>query len=150
MPGSRDKDLVRRLFTEVFNDRNEAATRELIAADFRGHHPASPNVIHGPDGILEAMKPFWSAFSNLRYTIDILIAEGELVAAHWSATGTHDGLFMLRGSPFKPVAPTKRVVGTTGTDIFRIADGKIVEAWVVSDLLGVLVQLGAIPSGPVH
>ena len=75
-------------------------------------------------------------------TIEDLFAEGDKVVLRFTFHGTHQGEFM-------GVAPTGKQVTMPGIDIFRIADGKIVELWGQEDVLGMMQQIGAIP-GPGH
>jgi predicted ester cyclase len=79
-----------------------------------------------------------SAFSDNEVTVDDQIAEGDKVVTRWSSKGTHSGEFF--GIP----ATGKRVAGK-GIGISRIVDGKIVEEWGESDMLGMMQQLGVIP-----
>ena len=130
---------VRRFFEEVFNQRSQAAAVETIAPTFVAHHPAFPEGIRGPEGIMQTAAMFRAGFPDLHYAPDDLISEGDKVAVRWTARGTHQGDFM--GIP-----PSGKPVTVTGIDIFRIANGQLVEAWVSSDLLGLLQQIGAIPT----
>lgn len=134
-----DKRLVERFFDEIFNQRDEAAAAELLADEFVAHHPAFPDGIRGVPGIMGTVAMFRGGMSDLHYVVDDLVAEDDRVACRWTATGTHDGEFM-------GVPATGRTVGVVGCDIFRVADGQLAEAWVVSDLLGLLQQIGGVPA----
>ncbi len=68
-----------------------------------------------------------------------LFAEGDKVVVRYRFTGTHSG-------PFLGVAPTGKTVSVQGIAIYRIAEGRIVEGWALSDTWGAMQQLGAIPS----
>jgi steroid delta-isomerase-like uncharacterized protein len=133
------KGLVQRFFAEVFNQQDTASATALIAASFIAHHPAFPDGIRGSAGIMQMLSTFRAGLPDLRYTVDDLIAEGDKVAARWSAGGSHQGVFL-------GVPPSGKAVTITGIDIFRIADYQLVEAWVNSDFLGLLQQIGAIPA----
>jgi predicted ester cyclase len=76
-------------------------------------------------------------FPDLESTIEDLIAERDKVVAHWRAQATHRGEYM--GIP-----PTGKRVNFTGISIYRMEGGKIAESWGVSDLLGMMQQLGAV------
>ncbi|GAC1520177.1 MAG: ester cyclase [Herpetosiphon sp.] len=134
------KAIVRRFFAEVFNRQNQETAHEIIAPTFIAHHPAFPQGIHGPQGILEMMTAFHVAFPDLQYQPEDVIAEGDKVAARWIAQGTHRGVFL-------GVPPTGKHVTVVGIDVFRLADGKLAEAWVSSDFLGLMQQIGAVPAG---
>jgi predicted ester cyclase len=83
------------------------------------------------DGFLRA------AFPDLEFRPRLLVAEGALVAGHFAARGTHLGLF-------QGVPATGRRWGTACTAVFRVAEGRIAEAWVTWDQLALLEQLGAV------
>jgi predicted ester cyclase len=71
---------------------------------------------------------------------DLLVCEGDLVAARWVATGTHTG------SALFGMSPSGKRLDWTGIDFSRISDGKIVESWLCADILRLAQQLGAVPS----
>jgi steroid delta-isomerase-like uncharacterized protein len=132
------KILVRRFFDEVLSQANQATIAEIVAADFVAHHPQFPQGIRGQDGLLQIVGMFHGAFPDLSYRVEALVEEGTLVAALWSATGTHRG-------PLLNVPPTGRAASIVGMDLFRIDGGRCAETWVNSDFLGLLQQLGVIP-----
>lgn len=80
-----------------------------------------------------------SAFPDTKMTIDLQIAEGDKVTTRWTAHGTHKGELM--GIP-----ATGKQVTITGVGIDRIAGGRIVETWGEFDLMGMMQQLGVVPS----
>ena len=80
-----------------------------------------------------------AAFPDTHLTIEDQIAEGDKVVTRWTATGTNQGTLM--GIP-----PSGKRVTITGISITRIANGKAVEDWVNFDTLGMLQQIGAIPT----
>jgi steroid delta-isomerase-like uncharacterized protein len=137
--GTEENKAVYRRFLELgFNTGNFAALNEVLAPDYVDHD-APPGIPPGPDGIARLLAPYRVAFPDVQMTVDAQIAEGDRVATRYTFRGTHQGELM--GMP-----PTGRHVTMTGTTIARIADGKMVEAWVNYDLLGMLQQLGAIPT----
>lgn len=138
MSAEENKDFVRK-WLALWETGNVADVEfgDLVTDDFVRHDPNVPEV-HGPEGEKGLALMFLSAFPDLRFTIDHLIAEGDLVQARGIALGTHRGEFM--GIP-----PTNRQVTVTISELYRLAGGKIAEQWVVMDTLGMLQQLGAIP-----
>lgn len=78
------------------------------------------------------------ALSDVHFVVEDLIAEGDPVVARLTQSGTHHGIFL--GIP-----PTGKRVRISGVEIFRNADGKIVEHWNNYDDLGLSQQLGALP-----
>ncbi len=139
MTSEDNKKLVRRFFEEVFNEQSQDAAIEIIAVDFVAHHPAFPQGILGPEGMMQTTSMFRAGFPDLRYEPEDLVCEGDKVAVRWTARGTHNG-------PFMGVPPTGRPVTVTGIDIFRVNGNQLVEAWVNSDFLGLMQQIGAVPS----
>ena len=74
---------------------------------------------------------------DFQTTIEDLIAEGDKVAVRISWQGTHKGELM--GIP-----PTGKYVKVTEMQIYRMANGKIIERWVETDVFGMMQQLGII------
>ena len=87
-------------------------------------------------------RMFWAAFPDLAQTIEDAFGDGEKVAVRYVARGTHTGELM--GMP-----PTGREVAIAGISTFRIVDGKTEEANCIIDQMGMMQQLGAIPT-PEH
>ena len=127
MSVEENKALVRRAQGVLWNHTgNLDAAAELFAPDrVEDAKQEAANVRRG--------------FPDLESNIEDLIAEGEKVVAHWRAHATHQGEYM--GIP-----PTGNRVNFIGISIYRIEGGKIAESWSVSDLLGMMQQLGAVPS----
>ena len=131
-----NKALIVRL-GQVWNEGNLALADEIFASDFVNHHPSRPDVID-----LESYKAWIvenrTAFPDFHVEIHYMVAEGDKVAGPWTVTGTHQG--QLMGIP-----PTGKHMTQTGTNIHRMAGGKIVEAWWSSDTLAMAEQLGMMP-----
>ena len=87
------------------------------------------------DEVIKLISGTISGFPDVHYTIDLTIAEGDLVAFTWHAEGTNTGEF--QGRP-----PTGKHASWTGTNAFRLECGRIVEAWAEIDALGRMRQLG--------
>ncbi len=124
-----NKDLVRRFYAEAINERDLGAVDRLLSADFT--HDGERR---GRDGQRVAVAAFLEAFPDLRNEILLILAEGDLVAAHQRWTGTHSG-------PFAGVEATGRSVSFTSTAVLRMADGLIAEAWDQVDVAGLMAQL---------
>lgn len=134
-----NKELVRRLFEEVFNDGQVQAISSLVRDDYVQHNPM---VGAGADGLEAFVTELRRVFPDLHFTIEDLVAERDRVVARVSVTGTHSGEFI--GIP-----ATGRFVHTQSIDIFRIAGDRLAEHWDVLDLDGLRRQLGA-PGHPLH
>jgi steroid delta-isomerase-like uncharacterized protein len=125
---------------QIWTTGDLSAADELYASDYvnhQHHDPNDPRDLHG----LEAMKAFAAefrqAFPDFHDSIDIQIAEGEMVATRFTSRGTHRGAFM-------GVEPTNKELSWSGITIDRIAQGRIVESWANWDMLGMMQQLGIV------
>jgi len=135
----KNADGSRRIVEEIFGGGNYELAHELIGADALGHDPAQPQPTRGPDGLIANARGYRDAFPDLTLTVNQQIADGEYVATRWTATGTHKGdLF--------GIAPTGKQSTVTGITIDHWVDGKVAEAWVNWDTLGLLQQIGAMPA----
>jgi predicted ester cyclase len=106
----------------------------LVAPDYVLH----PEEVRGADGLKEMVEGYRRAHSGLRVAIDQQFTEGDYVATRFTVRGTHDGELM--GAP-----PTGTDVAFTGITISRCEDGRIVEEWELTDTVGLLRQIGALP-----
>jgi predicted ester cyclase len=132
-----NKRHVRRFFEEVWSTGDVTLRDSFLAADYRGHVSGSAEPLNR-EGWWAWFTGFREAFPDARFTVEDMVAEGDLVAARLTMRGTHRG--ELNG-----IAPTGREVTVTGMSIERIVDGRIVEGWNENDALGMLGQLGALP-----
>jgi steroid delta-isomerase-like uncharacterized protein len=132
----QNKELARKVFEDVQTDGNAEIIDELVTADYVGHTPLGD--IHGPEGARQFDAMLHEAFPDKTVTIEDQIAEGDRVVTRWVCHGTHNG-------QFQGLSPTGKKIALTGTTIFRIANGKLVEGWTQPNLLGLMQQLGAIP-----
>jgi steroid delta-isomerase-like uncharacterized protein len=137
MSAEENKELVRRFVEEFWNEGNAAAADELMAVDAEIHMPTGELV--DLDGLKGFAGAFRGSFPDWHSTFEELIAEGDRVAERWTGRGTHRG--ELQG-----IAPTDRRVEVPGSVFYRIVDGKIVEFRGQLDMMGLMQQLGAIPS----
>ncbi len=134
-----NKALVRRLLEEVFNEGDLDLIDELFADEFVFHDPASPEEIRGPEGARQYVEVYRSAFPDVHVTLEDQVAEGDRVATRWTARAAHRGELM-------GVPPSGNQVEVTAISIDRISGGKFVETWEIYDALGMMQQIGAVPS----
>lgn len=132
-----NKEIVRRIPTEIFDDGNVDLVNELFAEDFVGHVPPIPGEIYGPEGFDELVRAFRTGFPDLDHPEINLVGDGDTVVARLTGTGTHEGEFM-------GVEPTGETMETTAMEMYRLDGGVITEAWLNVDMLGVLLQLGVV------
>ena len=139
MSVERNKDLARQAIgiwtTGVFDAVDELYAPEYV--NHQHHDPDDPRDIHGAEAMKRFARKFREAFPDFHDSVDIQIAEGDMVATRFTSTGTHRGTFM-------GVEPTNRKLTWTGITIDRIAEGKIVESWANWDMMGMMQQLNAV------
>ena len=134
-----NKEIARRycsIGAKEFKEYRETGRDDFHAPEF---------VFHGPSGDMslkeynEFMDTMVTSFPDYKYTPEDIIAEGDKVVLRYTLTGTHQGNAM--GIP-----PSRKKVKIEGIGILRIGGGKLVEAWFATDALGLMQQIGAIPS----
>jgi steroid delta-isomerase-like uncharacterized protein len=136
MTAQDDKALIRRFYAEAWDGTNYDICDEVFADDYVRHDARGGEPPAGPEGQKQIAAAFREAFPDLRFVVDRLVAEDDLVIGHWTATGTHEG-------PWAGVEPTGRSMRMNGVNIFRFDNGKVVEIWNLRDDLGLLQQIGA-------
>ena len=133
-----EHEAVIRRWLDAWNAKDIDTAVELLASEYVRHDANPPDVV-GPPAQREFLDGMFRAFPDLTLRTDRLIAQDNLVAVHLTAHATHRGEFM--GIP-----ATEREATVQAVDIYRLADGQIAEQWVLIDVLGLMQQLGALPS----
>ena len=129
--------VMQRAFDEIMEHGNVDAIDQLFARDFTGHDTAGSTF--GREEFREGVLAMLSAFTDRQVEIADQVVAGDKVATRWQATGVYSG-------DFKGIPATGRNISMTGISITRLAGGKIVETWEVTDDAGLLRQLGVLPS----
>ena len=138
MSAEENKALLRRLVDEGLHKKNLGIMDELISPNFV-NHSAPAGIPPTRDGYRQYVEMLLASFPDIYLDIEDLIAEGDKVVVRYTVRGTHQGSFM--GLP-----PSGKQFSFTGIGIQRIVDGKFVERWEQADTLGLLQQLGVIPT----
>jgi steroid delta-isomerase-like uncharacterized protein len=126
-----NKEVVRRHIEEAINGRRPELWAELMDDEFLLHHPL---VKPGRAAYEAAIQLLWGAFPDLQVELLDLIGEGDRVAIRYIERGTHQGDLM--GMP-----PTGRTYSKHGMTVYRLADGRLAEAWLQEDDAGYQQQL---------
>jgi predicted ester cyclase len=137
-----NKELARRHFEEIFNHQNLAACDELMAEEYVEHGVppfghSEPGKVNGPQAMRGTAEWLLGQFPDLRFTIEALIAEGDLVAVRLLGEGTNLG-------SIGPVPPTGKRFSSRSSHWFRVVGGKLVEHWATRDDLTAMLQLGLV------
>jgi predicted ester cyclase len=130
----QNKQIAKRYAEEEDKGNALAIIDEIVAPDVVYHYPNN-NDERGLETIKRNEPGFKKAFPDMKHTLEAQIAEGDLVTSRFKWRGTHMGEWM-------GIAPTGKELSFTLIEIARFSDGKIVEAWVELDWLGIMQQLG--------
>ncbi len=131
-----NKALVRRFYAEVMGKGNMTEADALLSPEYVEHLPVPTP---GREGLKQLVMMVLSAFPDIHPTVEDAVAEGDRVAVRIVARGTHQHAFM--GIP-----PSGKAVEWREMHIYRVVGDKIVEHWGEIDQLGLLQQIGALPS----
>ena len=138
MSVQKNKALARRVFDEIWSRGELELADELLSADFVGRPGGLGEPFRGPAGAKAFIGRLREGFPDITFAVEEMIAEGDLVATRWLATGTHDGEFM-------GIEPSNRRVEFSGMTILRCENGLIREGWTQTDAVTLLRQVGAMP-----
>ena len=138
MSAEQNKAIVSRWVAGGWNTGDLSMVDEFYAADYTLHSPGMPDV-QGTEAFKAFVTMYRSAFPDIHFTIEDMVAEGDKVAWRATTRGTHGGDFM--GIP-----PTGKQGVTASVIVSRFENGKWAEDWVLIDMLGMLQQLGVIPA----
>jgi predicted ester cyclase len=133
VPPAESKALVRRFYEEAWGQRRLGVIDEVFADDYVRHELRPTQALPGPEAMKRITADFRSSFPDLRFEVEVVIAEDELVAARWTASVGAWGT----------VEPTARSATFSGVNIFRFENGKVAEIWNHRDDLGLMEQVGA-------
>jgi len=135
MSTEEDKALIARIADEIWNQGNLAVVADIMAPDARYHGPHMPGGCGGRDEWQSAIEMYRGAVPDAHVKFEELLVCSDKIVGRWKATGTHTG--ELPG-----VEPTGKRIAISGITMYRMGNGKIVEAWEQLDLLGMWQQLG--------
>jgi predicted ester cyclase len=136
VPTDDNKQLVRDYYEQVVNTGRTDAIDRFISPDYVEVHG---NVRHalGLEGAVEHVEGVRKTYPDLHLTIERQIAEGDWVVTCVTMRGTHRG-------EWAGIAPTGRKVEMTAVNVDRVVAGRIVEHGGAANLLGPLLEIGAV------
>lgn len=126
-----NKQVVRELY-QLLNSRKLDSVEAFVDPTCVG-----PNGEKGAAGLFGTVAPIITAFPDIQWTVDDLIAEGDKVVIRWSWVGTNTGVY--RGVP-----PSGKKFTNHAMAIYQLKEGKIVRGWMETDRLGFLQQAGLV------
>ena len=136
MTSDKNKQLVRRYYQEIVNTGDVSSIENFIGREYTEVHEGKRHVI-GVKGAKNHILGVRQTYPDLHITIDQQIAEGEWVVSCITAKGTHKGTWL-------GIKPTGKPVVFTGVNVDRVVDGRIVEHGGAANMLGPLLEIGAL------
>ena len=128
---------VRRFLDDVVNGGRLDAIDELCAPELTWHGGSLGTFHSRAEWKASVMAEATAAFTGMHLTVEDIVAGGEKVVVRFTNSGTQTGPFL--GAP-----ATGRYAEWLGIGIYTVTDGRITEAWLGEDILGMLRQLDAI------
>jgi len=133
---SEENKALARKFLRMMELGDPSIADEIVAADYYSHDAPDPRL--GIEGVKATATLMKNALHDGQANIEFQVAEGDKVVTRYTWSGTHQA--ELFGVP-----ATGKQVSWTMTTTFRIADGKIREAWLNWDQWGLMQQFGVVP-----
>jgi predicted ester cyclase len=134
----QNKQVVRQVF-ESYNQQDMEKAEKLVSPKHVFFFPGAPPMDW--NGHKQFIVGLSKTFPDLHFKIEDVLAEGDKVAYRLTVSGTHKG-------EFQGIQPTGKKVSFTSTGIANIVDGKVAEDRVDADVMGLMQQLGVIPTSP--
>lgn len=129
----RNKEAIRKLYEDILNPRQLHLLNGMIADEYTGVRGEK-----GLAGFSETVGSLIASFPDIQWRVEDLVAEEEKVVVRWSWKGTHK-------NQFRGMAASNAQVSDNAIAIYQFKDEKIIQAWIQSDRLGFLTQIGIIP-----
>ena len=139
MSVEQNKTVIRRYIEVGWSTGDMSAVQEAIAPDYRRHQPNMPMAVESEKELEQLIGMYRAGIPDLNIRIQHIVAEDDWVVTRVLCKGTHTG--ELAGIP-----ATGKQVDFTASDIFQMADGKVIESWHNVDDFGLLQQLGVLPT----
>ncbi len=135
-----NKSVIQAFIEDVINQGHLDRADDIVIEDFVELDPL-PGQAQGREGLKDVIRQIRSAFPDIRWTVDEMVAEGDKVFSRFTWSGTHEGAFL-------GVPATGRRITVKGMVIDRLAAGKMADSRILMDTLGMMQQLGALPAPP--
>ena len=137
MSVEQNKTIIRRGFEEGINQNKLHIFADVIGPTYVNH--SMPTPVPGPEGFKMVIGMFRAAFPDLHITLEDVLGDGDKVTTRGYFTGTHQG-------DFNGIPATGKKVKVSYIDMWRIENGKAAENWVQMDMIGLMQQLGVMPT----
>lgn len=127
-----------RELVEAWNSHDAGRVRDFYAPEYEGTDVGQATPYRGPQGAARHMMSYLGAFSDLCFTQDEIVVQGDRVALFWTAYGTHEGKLMN-------IPPTHRKIAVRGASLLTVENEKISHGLYVWDVAGLLRSIGLLP-----
>ena len=138
-PEENNTALMRTAFAAL-NRKDIDACVKLLTSDFIINLAGVPHQMRGQRAWRRNTETLFTAFPDIQIDVQDMFATNDKVAVRTRLTGTHTG-------PFLGQQATGRRIDYQSNEMYRIADGKIAEEWICSDMLTMMTQIGVVPAG---
>ena len=135
-----NKAVIHAFIQDVLNQKRLERADDLVNENFVELDPL-PGQQQGREGLKAILRVLWSAFPDMHWVVQEMIAEGEMVVTRFTWTGTHRGAFL-------GIRASGRSVEVKGVVIDHLDRGKMAESRILMDTMGLMQQLGVIPAPP--
>ena len=135
-PSDQNKEIVRSYYEEVVNTGAIDQVDRFVSPDYVEVHDNMPHAV-GIEGAKEHIRGVRRTYPDLHLTVERQSAEGEWVVSRITMRGTHAGEWL-------DIAPTGKVIEVSAVNIDRVVNGRIVEHGGAANLLGPLLEIGAV------
>jgi steroid delta-isomerase-like uncharacterized protein len=125
-------------FLQFINTADENLAQQLISPIAKFHVPGQREPLLGPKGYLIIIAMMRKGFPDIKWTIEDMVTENEKVAVRFIMKGTHQGEFFGMPATEKPIL-------VQAMNFYLLAGNQIIEEYGQPDMLGLLMQIGAIP-----
>jgi steroid delta-isomerase-like uncharacterized protein len=138
MTTNENKIVIRTFIEDVINQGRLERADDIVIEDFAELDPL-PGQEQGREGLKAVIGQMRSAFPDIRWTVDEMLAEGDKVFTRFTWSGTHQG-------PFLGIPATGRRITVKGMVIDRVESGRMADSRILMDTFGMMQQLGALPN----
>jgi predicted SnoaL-like aldol condensation-catalyzing enzyme len=135
MSAEKNRKVLEDFYEQVFRKHDLAVVDRFMHDDYIQHNP---DAAQGKAGFIDFHEGFFRAFPDSCASINMLVAEGDLVFVYNTITATHTGVGFLN------YPPTGNTIRYDVVDMFRLRDGKLCEHWDVADTRALFSQVGAL------
>jgi steroid delta-isomerase-like uncharacterized protein len=137
MSEEQNRTIVLDFLHQAYNEKNVSQAGECLTEDLTFFAGGKP--VKGVGAWKQFANGMLAAFPDLDISIVESVAEGDRVAVYWTCRATHDG-------PLRGIPASGKGVAWDGLAIYELSEGKISRIQGINDMLGILQQIGAIPS----